>query len=249
MKLQFTVSPDFAPESLAAWHIFNTYLQRQTGLGSHFETYESYQDLHAAIDNGEVDLIFANAYDSASLVRDKGYAPLASPEGQADEVVIAVAEGSPVLGVEELAPGITIASTADPDVQTIGMIMLEPANLDKSNTRINVRGSYPLVAKSLMRNEAAAGFFLAEAYERFSEVIKQQLRPLVRSYIQVINHCFLLSPNAIAHKDQLLDLLAAMHTQANGERVLQDLGYKAWHIPPQEEVEFTLDLMSTLVEE
>ncbi|WP_299981900.1 PhnD/SsuA/transferrin family substrate-binding protein [uncultured Pseudoteredinibacter sp.] len=247
MKLKLTVSPDFPPEKLAGWHIFNTWLQRQTGLASHFDVYESYEELHSAIDAESVDLIYANAYDSANLVRDKGFIPLARPAQQADEVVIATSIESNVEKIEDLAPGINIATTADPDVRTIGMIMLEPANIDSANSQLQSFGSYPLVAKSLMKKESQAGFFLADAYDRLSKLIQSQLRPLVRSHIQLISHSFLLSPRAIAHKDTLQELLRNMAEKENGPRVLDDLDSKGWRIPDQEEVEFMIDLMSTLV--
>ena len=79
MTIQFTVSPDFGPDAIAAWYFFNTWLQRATGEQVHLELYRDFAAQRTAVARGAVDLIFANPYDAAALVRDHGYVPLARP--------------------------------------------------------------------------------------------------------------------------------------------------------------------------
>lgn len=50
MTFLFTVSPDFAPDRLSGWYIFNTWLQKQTDSAIHLEMYNHYQQLHQAIE-------------------------------------------------------------------------------------------------------------------------------------------------------------------------------------------------------
>ena len=84
MSLIFTVSPDFNTKHLAGWFVVNTLLQRQTGEGIHLETFDDFESLHAATAADQIDLIYANPFDAARLVRDHGFVALARPHGRPD---------------------------------------------------------------------------------------------------------------------------------------------------------------------
>lgn len=248
MTFQFTVSPDFGPSQIAGWQIFNTWMQRQLSEGIHFELYDSFDQQRNAIQADNVDLIYANPYDAAMLVRDKGFTGLAKPAGKQDEAMIVVGVDSTFQSVEDLKPGSKVATTDDPDVHMMGMIMLEPADLDASNIDITPCDSYVLVAKQLMRGTADVGFFLEEAYQDLSNMVREQMRPLVTSQIQIIQHALLVGPKLADRKEELLKSLLNMNTDEKGKGVLESLGIQSWTALDQEDVEFMIDLMSTLVE-
>lgn len=248
MTFQFTVSPDFGPSQIAGWQIFNTWMQRQLSEAIHFELYDSFQQQQQAIKSDNIDLIYANPFDAAMLVREKGFTALAVPVGKVDEAMVLVSAESDVHSIEDLAPGIKVASTDDPDVHMMGMIMLEPADLDASNIEISESDSYVLVAKQLMRGTADVGFFLEEAYHELSNMVRDQMRPLVTSQIQIIQHALLVGPALAARKEDLLQALLAMDKDEKGQGVLESLGIKSWAALEQDDVEFMIDLMSTLVE-
>ena len=42
MSYMFTVSPDFSPDRLSGWYIFNTWMQRQLGVDIHLELYDDF---------------------------------------------------------------------------------------------------------------------------------------------------------------------------------------------------------------
>lgn len=81
MSNLFTISPDFSPDHLSGWYIFNTWLQKQTGEAIHLEMYDGFHSQKEAIRNDKVDLIYANPFDAAMLVREKGFLPLVRPAG------------------------------------------------------------------------------------------------------------------------------------------------------------------------
>ena len=246
MPYQFTVSPDFGPTQLSGWHIFNTYLQKNLGENIHLEIYDSFQAQRDAIQQDNVDLIYANPYEASMLVREKGFLPVARPKGKSDEIVIAVNAESSTEAVEDLEEGCRISSTVDPDVWMISMILLESADLNVSNISRTKRDSYILVAKDLLRGEADAGFFLAEAYEGLSSMVKKQLRPLVSSQIQVVHHGLMVGPALAGRRDELSKLMIAMESEQKGKGVLEGLEISGWDEFKQEEAEFMIDLMSTL---
>ncbi len=246
MSYQFTVSPDFTPDHLSGWYIFNTWLQKHTDLAIHLEMYNDFHSQRAAIKADHVDLIYANPFDAAMLVREKGFLPLVKAEGAADEALIVVNADSPFNDVADLNPGTRVAYTDDPDVKLMGMIMLEPGDLDASNIEVITADNYVLVAKHLLKGDADVGIFLAEAYDDLSAMIKKQLKVLVRSQISVIHHALMIGPKLLDRRETIQQLLINMPEDEKGPGVLKSLGFNAWNIVDDEEMEFMIDLMDTL---
>lgn len=247
MSFKFTVSPDFTPDHLSGWYIFNTWLQKQTGLAIHLEIYDDFVAQRKAIADDNVDLIYANPFDAAMLVREKGFFPLVKPDGGSDEAIIAVNSGNPVQDVTHLSSGIRVAYTDDPDVRMMGMIMLEPGDLDESNIQSVHSDTYILVAKHLLRGEADVGIFLAEAFDDLSAVIQKQLRVLVRSQIGVIHHSLMLGPKLFERREEIRDCLLQMPNEPKSLGVLESLRFNRWVTVDDEEMEFMIDLMDTLI--
>ena len=246
MTLVFTVSPDFNTKYLPGWFVVNTWLQRHLGVATHFEVFDGFDDLHRSMEAGSIDIIYANPFDAARLVRDFGYVAVARPVGRADEAVIASLASGPVQHVEDLQPGTRIATTDDPDVHMMCMIMIEPADLNVANVAMQRRDNYVLVAKSLLKGEADIGFFLAETFDELSGPIKNQLHVLVRSQIYVINHVLLAHPRLGDQIDTLRASVLGMAAEPKGAMALQDVNIQGWEALDQEEVEFMIDLMVAL---
>ena len=246
MSFMFTVSPDFTPDHLSGWYIFNTWLQKQTDLAIHLELYNNFTSQRGAIKNDNIDLIYANPFDAAMLVREKGFQPLVKAAGKADEAILAVNAENMVEDVAHLEKGIKVAFTEDPDVHMMGMIMLEPGDLEASNISPVLSDTYVLVAKHLLNGEADVGIFLAEAYDDLSSMIKKQLRIIVRSQIGVIHHSLMIGPKLLDKKDEIQKILIAMNADEKGQGVLNSLGFNAWEKVENDEMEFMIDLMDTL---
>ena len=246
MSFMFTVSPDFAPDRLSGWYIFNTWLQKKTGEAIHLEMYNHYQDLHQAVADDKIDLIYANPFDAAMLVREKGFLPLVRAKGEADEAIIAVNADSAIHAIEELKPDTRVAFTDDPDVRLMGMIMLEPADLHVGNIVPMLSDNHVLVAKHLLKDEADVGIILAEAYDNLSNMLKKQLRVLVRSQISVIYHSLMIGPRMQNRRTDIQALLTDMTHDEKARGVLSSLGFSGWQIIDDEEMEFMIDLMDTL---
>ncbi|MGR8930601.1 MAG: phosphate/phosphite/phosphonate ABC transporter substrate-binding protein [Gammaproteobacteria bacterium] len=246
MTYMFTVSPDFTPDHISGWYIFNTWLQKHTGEAIHLEMYDDFNSQREAIKADTIDLIYANPFDAAMLVREKGFLPLAKAQNTADEALIVVNAESNAHDVADLSAGTKVAFTDDPDVRLMGMIMLEPGDLDNGNIVPVIADNYVLVAKNLLKGEADVGIFLAEAYDSLSAIIKKQLKVLVRSQISVIHHALMIGPKLQSRRGEIQQLLVDMHADEKGEGVLKSLGFESWQIVDDEEMEFMIDLMDTL---
>lgn len=246
MPYTFTVSPDFAPDHMSGWFYFNTWMQRQLGIDMHLELYDSFEAQRSDIRAGKIDLIYANPYDAAMLVREMGFRALVRPLQRRDEAIIAVPAQSSVKTVEELAPGMRLATTGDPDVHTIGMIMLEPADLDASNINQREYDSYILIAKALLRGEADVGFFLRDGFLELSDLIRKQMRILVSSQISVVHHALLVGPELQSRFDEIQGKLLEMGETEKGAGVLESMGIQGWEPMSEEQTEFMIDLIDTL---
>ncbi|HRC87053.1 MAG TPA: PhnD/SsuA/transferrin family substrate-binding protein, partial [Thermoanaerobaculia bacterium] len=210
MAHTFTVSPDFSPRLAPGWFVFNTWLQRTLEMPIHLELFEGFDAQREAIRADKVDLIYANPFDASMLVREKGFRAVAAPADKSDEALVVVAEGNPVQRVLDLLPGCRFASTDDPDVHRMCMILLEPADLHSGNIQMVTCDSYVLVAKELIQGKVDAGFFLEAAFEELSSMVRSQLKPIGRSRIQVVRHVLLIGPSLASKQAELATALAAM---------------------------------------
>lgn len=248
MTLNLSVSPDFPPAHISGWFIFNTWLQRQLGVGVHLELYDSFEAQREDIRSGKLDLIYANPYDASMLVRELGFKVLVRPRNRADEAVIAARADDAINCVEDLKPGLRIATTADPDVHTMSMIMLESADLDNSNVTFKELDTYVLVAKALINGEADAGFFLKAGFEELSELVRKQMKPLVSSQISVVHHTLVAGPRMEEHLPALMNSLVEMENDPKGIDVLKSMGLDGWDVMEEEQTEFMIDLIDTLID-
>ncbi len=245
MPYNLAVSPDFKPDLISGWFIFNTWLQRQLNESVHLEIHQDFKEQYQAIDKQLVDLIYANPYDISRLVRDKGFTPIVKPIFKPDEAIIACKKDQ-FTEIKDLQQPVKIAQTDTPEVNTIGMIMLEPADIDKTNSKIIHCDNFVVVAKHLLKENADVGFFLAGSFNELSPLIKKQLHALVTSQIHMIYHAFLISPKLLDHQKQLTSLLLDMNNNEKGKQILAELGIDGFELMTNEDAEFMIDLMDTL---
>ncbi|MEE9319025.1 MAG: phosphate/phosphite/phosphonate ABC transporter substrate-binding protein [Granulosicoccus sp.] len=245
-RYTMSVSPDFPPKDIPGWYIFNTWLQKLLGVAIHLELYDSFHAQRTAIRNGEIDLIYANPYDATVLVREQGFQAVVAPVGVSDETLIAVNENSRCRTVEDLHGKLRIACTDDPEVNLIGNILLEPADLDNQQISKTMVDSYVLVAKSLIQGNSDVGFFLKAAYDSFSSIIHDQLRVLISSDIQIIKHALLVGPPLAGKHSLIAEGMLAMPDNEKGKSTLQGMGIQAWEAVSEEDTEFMIDLLDTL---
>ena len=246
MPYTMTISPDFKPDLISGWYIFNTWLQKQIDEQIHIDMVSDFKELSSAIDKGSIDLIYANPCDIAKLVREKSFMPIAKPVGTHDEAVIIIKEDSAITDVESLPANVKIAMTDVPDVNTIGLIMLEPADITPADIETITCSNYITVAKEVIRGEADIGFLLADAFDEFSSLVKKQVKPLITSKIHVLHHALLAAPDFTDKQKKLQDALVSMQGDATGADILKNLEIQNWELMDNDEAEFLIDLIDTL---
>lgn len=251
MTFNFLVAPDFPPDRFSGWYMFNTLLQRRSGIGIHLLMPADRAEQEAMLAGHEVDLVYANPFDAAALVRGQGYRGFARPVGCADEMVIATAADSPLSCVEDLKPGATIALTGNVDVKLIGLRLLEPADLTEADVQWQVADSYQAVARQVLSGQAEAGFFLADAFHSFSRLTLSRMKVLVESQLRDITHVLLSHPRIDGDLPVLREALLQIRREqdAGAAEVLDALGFSdGFEAMEAEDVEFMIDLMDTLLD-
>jgi len=248
MTHQFALSPDVNVRNLSHWFVFNTRLQKLADQSLHLTAFDDFGELHRAIEREEVDLVFANSADTALLVRERGFAPLASPQGVSDEAMIVVSTEGGARSLADLAGGpLSVAAADAPDVDRICRILLEPVDVVREDVQITRKRNPVLVAKAVISGEARAGFLLAAAFSELSEATRRLLRPVASSHIYVVRHSLLVGPRLAAVHGQLLAALDLISANEGDRSMLEGLGAPAgWSPMSREDAEFLIDLMDTL---
>ena len=250
MTLQFAISPDVNIQNVTDWFIFNTKLQRITGEAFHPTAYTDFADLHAAFEESRADLVYANAADTAYLVRDKGYLPIAWASGMAKEATVVVSADSEIQKVTDLTSPLTAAATDAPDVERICRILLEPADLAYPDIEVSLRPNPVLVAKAVMQGQAQVGFFPQNAYDELSSMVKMQLRELIRSRIYVVRSSLLASPGIAHLVEPIWKGLEQLSADPATKDLLTALGApQGWERLEREDTKFMIDLMDALAQE
>ena len=235
MTLNFLVAPDFSPERFAGWHMLNTALQKRSGIQLHLLTPATAAEQAALLAEGKVDVIYANPFDAAHMMRTLGYVPFARPVNRFDEMVIACATDAAYGKIEDVQVGCRITSTDNQDIKLIGLRLLEPADVLPADVTWLLADSYQASARQLIKKEADLAFFLADAFASLSRLTRSQIRPLVHPRI---------ADNLPAVRDALLSL-----RDEAGQPVLDALGMsEGFEAMAQEDAEFMLDLMDTLLD-
>ena len=249
MTFNFLIAPDFSPERFAGWHMLNTLLQRRSGIKLHLLTPASPPEQSSLLAGGNVDLVYANPFDAVDMIRQQGYMPFARPAGKSDEMVIATAAGSALQRLEDIRPGSRIALTDNKDVKLIGLRLLEPADLTEALIEWVPVENFQATARLTLKGEVQAGFFLAEAYASLTRMTRSQLRVLVESRISDISHVVLAHPRIAGDLPRISQALLGIGSEPADRDVLDALGLpKGFEPMSQEDAEFMIDLMDTLLD-
>ncbi|MGV6850882.1 MAG: PhnD/SsuA/transferrin family substrate-binding protein, partial [bacterium] len=136
----------------------------------------------------------------------------------------------------------------DPDVYMMCHIMLEPAALNQQELGIETCDTYIQVAKMVLQDNCQIGFFLLDAYNDLSSMVKSQLRPIITSDIQVVHHVMMISPKLATQQSLLTQALVNMKSSPKDLITLESLELSAFEEMTLDEAEMMIDLMDTLNE-
>ncbi|WP_201509014.1 PhnD/SsuA/transferrin family substrate-binding protein [Psychrobacter alimentarius] len=242
------IAPDFSPERFAGWHMFNTLIQKRANLNMHLNIPASHAEQTQIIEAGDIQIIYANPFDAATLIREQGYRAIARPIGKSDEMVIASAANSDISRLEDIQAGATIAMADNRDVKLIGLRLLEAVDLEEADLSWDITETYQAAARKVIKGEAQAAFFLAEIFHSFSRLTKAQLSILIESDLADISHVLLIK-EGFPDTQIFIDAILNLHNDDDGKEALSELGMpEGFEAMSEEDGEFMIDLMQTLLD-
>ena len=242
------IAPDFSPERFAGWHMFNTLIQKRANLNMHLNIPTSHAEQETVISEGDIQVIYANPFDAATLIREHGYHAVARPIGKSDEMVSAAAANSDINSLDDIKAGATIAMADNRDVKLIGLRLLEAVDIEDTDLNWSVTETYQAAARQVIKGEAQAAFFLAEIFHSFSRLTKAQLSVLIESDLADISHVLLIK-DGFPDTDILMDAILNLHNDDDGKEALTELGMpQGFEAMNEEDAEFMIDLMQTLLD-
>lgn len=246
MKFTLSICPTTPTTNMSGWYILNTYLQKHLDIAMNIVVYDDFESQRLALQNGEIDFVYANPYDATLLIRNLGFSALNKPKDHANEVVILCKKDSNIKTLDDLKPGVKIATTNDPAINLIAMMLLEAADITASNSTNLDCSSYIVTAKNVLKGEADIAFLPKSVYDKLSNIIKDQLHLLISSEISVIHHIFAASERSKDQHDKISEALCQLNTNEAGKNILSSIGISAFDKIDQEEAEFMIDLIDTL---
>lgn len=242
------IAPDFSPERFAGWHMFNTLIQKRANLNMHLNIPTSHAEQETVISEGDIQVIYANPFDAATLIREHGYHAVARPIGKSDEMVIAAAANSDINSLDDIKAGATIAMADNRDVKLIGLRLLEAVDIEEADLNWSVTETYQAAARQVIKGDAQAAFFLAEIFHSFSRLTKMQLSVLIESDLADISHVLLIK-DGFPDTDILMDAILNLYNDDDGKEALAELGMpQGFEAMNEEDAEFMIDLMQTLLD-
>lgn len=242
------IAPDFSPERFAGWHMFNTLIQKRANLNMHLNIPASQAEQQGIINQGDIQVIYANPFDAATLIREQGYRAVARPIGKSDEMVIAAATNSDINSLEDIKAGATVAMADNRDVKLIGLRLLEAVDIAEADLNWTVTETYQAAARQVIKGDAQVAFFMAEIFHSFSRLTKAQLSVLIESDLADISHVLLIK-DGFPDTDILMDAILNLHNDDDGKEALAELGMpQGFEAMDEEDAEFMIDLMQTLLD-
>ncbi|MGP5213057.1 PhnD/SsuA/transferrin family substrate-binding protein [Psychrobacter immobilis] len=242
------IAPDFSPERFAGWHMFNILIQRRANLNMHLNIPTSHAEQEQIIEADDIQVIYANPFDAATLIREQGYRAVARPIGKSDEMVIAAAANSDIKRLEDIKAGATVAMADNRDVKLIGLRLLEAVDIEESDLNWDITETYQAAARKVIKGDAQAAFFLAEIFHSFSRLTKTQLSVLIESDLADISHVLLIK-DGFPDTEIFMNAILNLHNDDDGREALAELGMpQGFEAMDEEDAEFMIDLMQTLLD-
>ena len=222
-EFKLSVCPHDTAKNLLGWFTLNTYLQRNLGIGIHFEPQDNFLVERQRVLDARFHVVYANPYSALCFARDKGFVPVARPAGVVDEaVIVARTEGA-------VPDAPTVASATDKlIIHDLGLQVLRTLGIDPAAARFEFAGNHLNAAKAVIDGRADLGIVFNETWAGLSPATRASLRVLGESTDGVAFHCFMVSPEWADKRADIQAILCGMHEDPAGRKVLDDLRFSAF---------------------
>lgn len=220
-QFKLSVCPHDTAKNLLGWFTLNTYLQRNLGIGIHFEPQDNFLIERKAVLENSFHVVYANPFSALCFARDKGFVPVARPAGVNDETILVTRAGQSVPAAPRIA-----SATDKLIIHDLGLQVMRREGLDVSGAEFRYVGNHLNAAKAVLQGEADLGFVFNETWNGMSPTTRKELQVIGESREGSAFHCFMVSPEWADKHEAIQRILCGMHQDPAGLRVLEDLKFK-----------------------
>lgn len=222
MTYEMMVCPHDTASNPDRWFLFMQYLAQNLEMQLNFEIALDFADFHDNV--SKADIVYANPSDTLQLI-GAGMEAIVRPSNLHDEVVFVAQEGIAQPTLESLQ-GQQIASVESLQPTKLAMHILAEKGIKPAG--ITNFESWTSIPGAIWRGEVSYGLIYKDTYDCLSDQGKGMVQVFHTSDERVNFHTLMVGRRAMEKKDAITQLLTAMHTDARGKEVLQELGIEQW---------------------
>lgn len=241
-QYEFLIAPDFPPSQAFDWYRVNILLQNALQDYVHLRLTNSFEDFHQHMLE-EPSIVYVGAYDTAQMIREYNYLPLARPESASDEVVIFSSSDTNITHLKQLSKSTEFICLTDMDVERIGRILLEPADIVKKEVAWQSVDSYQAVLRLLSEDKNRVGIMRLNNFKQLSPMVRKRFQPVIYSSLSVLYHTLLLSPKLANHHQEFVNAFTSLKQHP----ALHNLGIRGFKPMNDTVANFICDIVDTLV--
>ncbi|PWQ97281.1 PhnD/SsuA/transferrin family substrate-binding protein [Leucothrix arctica] len=230
-KMTFSVSLQ-NNQQLTGWYFLNTLLQRRLDRTISMDITQFGQEV-ALHENA---IVFAKPFDACSLIANHNYIPIARPANDSVEVSIVVRTEDSEKSIKDFEGAAVATSAKESFVFLLGRFFCDEYELDSSALSYQFTGNQLTAMRRLLEKDVDMLFMLKENYHLLLELSRAGTNVLEESETGIAYHMLLLSPRFADLQTQLTNEFFNLQDDAQGSRVLKDLGMESWCKPEDDEI-------------
>lgn len=239
-KLTFMVCPHDTVKEPERWYCLIQHIDQKLGVEFQFDISLDFQDFHDNL--ASADMVYINPTDGLKMLETSGFVPVARPQDLYDEAVfVANTEvNAPALSMLQGAPLITVRGLIPTN---IALHMLQSNAVQPGE--LHYKESWLSVISAVWNREADFGIVYTDTYNGLSEQGHSMVQKFAESDEKLAFHYLIIGPALAARKEEIEHLFQTMHTDAQGQQVLDKLHISRWLPVTQEEIATMQHIMHT----
>ncbi|WP_374267163.1 PhnD/SsuA/transferrin family substrate-binding protein [Zoogloea sp.] len=220
-QFKLSVCPHDTAKNLLGWFTLNTYLQRNLGIGIHFEPQDNFLVERQAVLDDSFHVVYANPFSALRFAREKGFVPVARPAGVQDETLVVARAGVAVPDTPRIA-----SATDKLVIHDLGLQVMRREGMSPDGASFKFVGNHLNAAKAVLQGEADLGFVFNETWAGMSAATRGELQVIGESRDGTAFHCFMVAREWADKREAIQSIQCGMHLDAAGQRVLEDLKFQ-----------------------
>lgn len=224
----FAVCPHDTARGVEKWALFNTFVNKNLGLGSRFQPYLDFTDFGADLEGERFLWAYLNPADYLKAAKRFGYKAVARPRGRFDVAY--------VLGRAEAGAASDPSALAGKRLAAVRgyLYFLVAHQLDALGVPFQpvTAKSYPEVMAMLERGDADFGVSYNEHFDALPPSVRQGYRVVARVDAG-LSHVVATHPS-LGQKEALRTLLEGAGERPEGRKMLAELKVDAFEPVPEE---------------